>query len=55
LTDVGPAFVYSHLVVGSKFPMFPVAKRKGDPWFFMVIEDREQLLDAVKEKRIVED
>jgi hypothetical protein len=45
---VGPTFVYSHFVVGSKFPMFPIAKRRGDPRLFMAIEDKEWLLVVVK-------
>jgi hypothetical protein len=29
LIDFGPTYVYSHLVVASKFPMLPSATRKG--------------------------
>jgi len=54
LEDVAPTFVYSHHVVASKFPMFPIAKRMGNPRFFMAIEDRVRLLVVAKERQIVD-
>jgi hypothetical protein len=54
LEDVAPTFVYSHHVVASKFPMFPIAKRMGNPRFFMAIEDRVRLLVFTKERQIVD-
>ncbi len=48
LTNVGPTFVYSHLVVASKFPMFATIRKKGDKK--KAIKDNAQLLVDVKER-----
>jgi hypothetical protein len=48
LTNVGPTFVYSHLVVASKFPMFKTIRKKGDKK--KTIKDNAQLLVDVKER-----
>ncbi len=35
LIDYGPTYVYSHLVVASKFPMFPSTTQKGVQRFYV--------------------
>jgi hypothetical protein len=50
LVDAALSFVYSHHVVASKFLMFPTTKRKGNPRFFMAIENRVRLLVVVEKK-----
>jgi len=54
LANVPPTFVYSHHVVASKFPMFPIAKRKGDPRFFMAVKNKAQLLAVVEERQTID-
>ncbi len=49
----GPTFVYSHLVIASKFPMFPCATRKGGPRFSMVLKVRENLITVVKDRQFM--
>jgi hypothetical protein len=51
LANAAPTFVYSHHVVASKLPMFPIAKKKGDSRFFMAIEDKAQVLAIIKERQ----
>jgi len=50
LTNFGPTFAYSHLVVASKFPMLLSPTRKGEPRFSMIIEVRDVLVIDVKER-----
>jgi len=50
LIDSGPTFVYFHLVIISKFPMFPCATRKGGPRFSMVLERRENFIVVIKDR-----
>jgi hypothetical protein len=54
LANATPTFVYSHHVVASKFPMFPIARRKGNLKFFMAIKDRAWLLTIVKERQTID-
>jgi hypothetical protein len=49
LTNVGPTFFYSHLVVASKFPMFTTIRKKSD-LKLMAIKDKAKLLVNVKER-----
>ncbi len=51
LIDSSPAFVYSHLVITSKFPLLPSATRKGGPRFCMVLEMRENLITSVEDRQ----
>jgi len=48
LTYFGLAFVYSHLVIASKFPMFPCATRKDGPTFSMVPKVKENLIASIE-------
>jgi hypothetical protein len=49
--DSGPTFVYSHMVIASKFPMLPCATRKGGPRFFMVLEVKENFIAIMKDRQ----
>jgi hypothetical protein len=41
LNDAFLAFAYSHLVIKSNFPILPNATRKGNPWFRMPSEVKD--------------
>jgi hypothetical protein len=50
LTNSSLAFVYSHPIIASKFPMLPCATRKGGSSFSMVPKVRENLIVAIEDK-----
>ncbi len=50
LNDASPSFAYSHLVLKSNFPMLPNATRKGNPWFTMPSEVKDNLIATIEER-----
>jgi hypothetical protein len=54
LLDFGLAFVYSHLVIVSKFSMFPCATRKGYRNFFISPKVRKNLVATIEDKQSIE-
>ncbi len=51
LIDYGLVYVYFHLVVASKFPMFPFATQKGVQRFCMFPRVRDTLLIAIEDRQ----